>query len=310
MPPIALDPSSNAGLITSDRARRAVEESLLLLPTPAASVVALAERLRRGGTMVLAGAGCSTESGIPDYRGPIGSRRERNPIQFLPFVRKESVRQRYWTRSVIGWPALSECPPNSTHFALAELEGRGVTTGLVSQNVDGLHQAAGHQELVELHGSLSRVRCLSCYAAEHRDDYQQRLLKANPRVAEELPAGDRNEIAPDGDAEVDESTLSRFVIPSCLRCGGIMKPDVVFFGENVPPHVTDRAISVYEQADHVLVVGSSLTVWSGFRFVKWAAEAGKAVSIMTLGPTRGDSLASLNVQARLGDALPRLVQAL
>lgn len=250
---------------------------------------------------VLAGAGCSTESGIPDYRGPGTRARARNPIQFKAFMESEHTRQRYWARAVVGWQRFAAARPNPTHEALGGLEARGIIDGVVTQNVDGLHQAGGSRNVVELHGALSRVRCLECNTLEDRAELQARLLELNPRFA---PA--EIEMAPDGDAELPDDLVRGFVVAGCRRCSGPLKPDVVFFGESVPPAVVASAFALTEPADLLLVVGSSLTVFSGYRFVRAAAKAGKPVAIVNIGPTRGDDVATLKIEGRLGVVLPRL----
>lgn len=262
----------------------------------------LAPLFTTGRVLVLTGAGCSTESGIPDYRGPETARRARNPVQYREFVSSPSARRRYWSRSLVGWPAMSRARPNPAHLALAELEGRGRVLGLITQNVDDLHRAAGSARLLELHGSLSRVRCLSCPATEDRARYQERLLEANPGSGAAVV-----ELAPDGDAERPQAPEEPFVVPACLACGGVLKPDVVFFGENVPRPLVEEAYRWVEESAALLVVGSSLEVFSGFRFVRRAKELGRAVAILNLGPSRGDALADLKLEAKAGELLPRLL---
>jgi NAD-dependent SIR2 family protein deacetylase len=266
---------------------------------------ALADLLRGRRAVALAGAGMSTESGIPDYRGPETARRARNPMQARQFSADPQARARYWARSMLGWPRIAAAHPNDAHKALATLEQHQKLTGVITQNVDGLHQAAGSQRVVELHGALARVRCLDCGAHEPRKSLQERLHAENPDWhAHSAP------LAPDGDADL-ETALSTFRVPTCLACtSGVLKPDVVFFGENVPRPVVDAAWSLFDEADALLVVGSSLTVYSGFRFVRRAAERGIPVAIVNIGPTRGDEHAALRIDARLGDLLPRLARAL
>lgn len=253
---------------------------------------------------VLTGAGCSTESGIPDYRGPETARRARNPIRFEQFVSDAAWRRRYWARSSVGWLRMASARPNPAHLALARLEAAGTVNGILTQNVDGLHTRAGSRRVIELHGSMERVVCLSCGAREPRANLQIRLERANPgwRPADAGGLG----IAPDGDADVDDT--DGFVPVDCLRCGGALKPDVVFFGESVPRERVGAARAMQAAADVLLVVGSSLTVFSGYRFVKYAHAAGQPVAIVNLGPTRGDALATVCVEARAGELLPRLVE--
>lgn len=265
------------------------------------SLDALASLLANRRTMVLTGAGVSTDSGIPDYRGP--GARPRRPVQYAEFVRDPEARRRYWARSYLGWPRFAAAQPNPAHRALARLEAAGRLTGLVTQNVDGLHQAAGSVDVVELHGSLARVRCLSCGAGEDRDVTQARLLAANPGF------GGVGAVAPDGDAEIDPAEARDFVVPECVACGGVLKPDVVFFGENVPAPRVEAAWARLAAAEVLLVLGSSLTVWSGYRFARRAAEEGRAVVIVNRGPTRADPLAILKVEAGVGEVLARVVGA-
>lgn len=237
---------------------------------------------------VLTGAGCSTRSGIPDYRGPETRRRARNPIQHRAFVRDATARQRYWARSMVGWPRFCRAEPNATHRLLAVAEAAGHVTGVITQNVDRLHHRAGTRQVVELHGSLSEVRCLTCDVVELRAELQERLEMLNPGWA------DREvELAPDGDAELER--VAGFVVPACQACGGVLKPDVVFFGENVPASTVDAAWRLYEKGEVLLVVGSSLTVFSGYRFVRRASKEGRPVAIVNLGPTRGDPEAAVVV---------------
>jgi NAD-dependent deacetylase sirtuin 4 len=253
---------------------------------------------------VLTGAGVSTDSGIPDYRGPTTRHLPRNPIQYQQFVRSAAIRQRYWARSLRGWPAVDRAPFNRCHELVAELELRGRVVGVVTQNVDGLHQAAGSHRVVELHGSLSRVRCLDCGDRSGRAELQERLLALNPGHSASMGAP----LAPDGDADVHSE--ADFVVPACMRCGGVLKPDVVFFGENTEKPVVEAAWSLYEDSDVLLVLGSSLTLFSGYRFVHRAQKDGKPVAIVSLGPTRGDAVADVKVDASLLPVLEALGHAL
>lgn len=265
----------------------------------------LANLVKNRRLAVLTGAGCSTESGIPDYRGPGTLRRARNPVQYRDFLASAEARQRYWARSTLGWPAFSRAQPNAAHAALAELEARGSVTALVTQNVDRLHHRAGSREVVELHGALAEVKCLSCGTIEQRQALQERLIERNPGW---LTAA--VELAPDGDAELPADVARAFRPVDCRRCQGTLKPNVVFFGENVARPIVERAYAAVDAAEALLVIGSSLTVFSGFRFVKRAAERRLPIGIVNLGPSRGDPLASLRVEARAGEFLPALVAAL
>lgn len=268
-------------------------------------VQALAELVAGRRVAVLTGAGCSTDSGIPDYRGPKTREKARNPIQYKQFVRDVEMRRRYWARSVVGWPRMAQAVPNVGHRALAALEAVGVVTGTITQNVDRLHHRAGSRAVVELHGALAEVVCLRCGVLEERQALQRRLLALNPGFE------DRGfEIAPDGDAVLPEAVARSFVVADCLACGGFLKPRVVFFGENVPRPVLEQATSTYGQGEVLLVVGSSLTVFSGYRFVRWAKRDGRSVAIVNLGPTRGDGEADLRVDAPIGEVLPGLAEAL
>ena len=255
-------------------------------------------------TVVLTGAGCSTESGIPDYRGPETRRRARSPITFQQYTANDETQRRYWARSAVGWPKIRTAKPNAAHDALARLEAAGHINGIITQNVDRLHHGAGSQRVVELHGALQEVICLTCGALECRDELQQRLLAANPEFRVETAT-----FAPDGDADV-EVDLREFEVPACLECGGRLKPNVVFFGENVPPPVVESAWSLFDEAEALLVVGSSLTVYSGLRFVKRATERHLPVAIVNLGPTRGDDAAWVRIDARAGRVLSDLAHAL
>lgn len=265
----------------------------------------LLDLLRGRRLAVLTGAGCSTESGIPDYRGPETARRARNPVQFTAFVGDAEARRRYWARAVVGWPRFRAARPNAGHAALAALERAGAALGLITQNVDRLHTAAGSRHVVELHGALHEARCLGCGAREPRDDLQARLLAANPGF--DVRAA---ELAPDGDAELPAGLLAGFEAVGCLGCGGDLKPDVVFFGELVPRAVREAGQALLREAEALLVVGSSLTVFSGYRFVREARALGRPVAIVNLGPTRGDGEAQVKVDGLAGEVLPRLVEAL
>ncbi len=281
-----------AGSVAGDRAGRDLLGGL-------ASVVACA------GVVILSGAGLSTESGIPDYRGPTGRARRAEPMTYQTFTASAAARGRYWARSHRGWRHIASALPNAGHLAVAELQRRGLVTGIITQNVDGLHEAAGARDVTELHGSLHRVVCLGCGQRTARTELDRRLAIANPgwRVSGGV-------IKPDGDADLTDDEVAGFRVVDCLQCGGALKPDVVFFGENVPPPRVAGARMLVESARCLLVLGSSLTVMSGYRFVRDAARHGVAVAIVNQGPTRGDHLASVLVDAPLGSALPDLLRRL
>jgi NAD-dependent SIR2 family protein deacetylase len=269
------------------------------------SLTDVADLLQHLEVTVLTGAGCSTESGIPDYRGPKREDSHPEPITYREFVRTESTRRRYWARAMLGWPRFDAAEPNDAHRALARLEDEGCTTGVITQNVDRLHQRAGSDRVVELHGALADVRCLDCGRIVPRHSLQQRLRKRNPGWADQNAS-----LAPDGDAELPTDIPEDFRVPACRDCGGILKPDVVFFGENVPDETVDRAWKLWRRGEALLVVGSSLQVWSGYRFVRHAAETMKPVVIVNLGATRGDDEAWLRVEARAGEAMTALADRL
>jgi len=271
---------------------------------PDSPIEALAALMRGRHTLVLSGAGISTESGIPDYRGPGSVMRRAQPISYQEFVRSPAARACYWARSAVGWPRVTAARPNAGHAALAEMEDAGRLTGVITQNVEGLHQAAGSRNVVELHGTLAEVVCLDCTARERRQDVQERILALNPGWAQG-PFREAAEL-PDGDASIDVPSDGFFQIPGCLRCGGVLKPDVVFFGENVPRTRVEQALFLLSGAEVLLVVGSSLTVYSGYRFVVQASQESKPIAIINIGPSRGDPLAAVRVEAALGEALPLL----
>ena len=265
-------------------------------------VTAALELFRERPTMVLTGAGMSTGSGLPDYRGR--DAKVRSPMTFQEFVGSDLARRRYWARSTVGWLAFGAAQPNESHRLLAELEQHLPITGVVTQNVDGLHQEAGSSKVVDLHGSLDGAYCLSCGFAVGRHDLQDQLLALNPDLHARLhDLARETATAPDGDAEVDRT--ESFSYPACPRCGGILKPDVVFFGENARPEVVREAFGLLEAAEALTVLGSSLTVMSGLRFVRRAAREGKTVVIVNDGDTRGDDLADVRVHGRLEDVLRR-----
>ncbi len=247
---------------------------------------------------VLTGAGCSTGSGIPDYRDADGQWKRTPPVTYQAFVSDAQVNARYWARSFIGWPRVSAAEPNAAHRALARWQASGSVSALVTQNVDGLHQRAGSAPVIDLHGRLDHVVCLSCNAAQTRADMQRSLAERNPDWA-----GLEAATAPDGDADLDGHDFSRFSVPPCPRCEGMLKPDVVFFGENVPRPRYLQAQAALRASDAMLVVGSSLMVYSGYRFVRGAHEAGLPIAIVNRGLTRADDLATLKIDAEAGAAL-------
>ncbi|RJQ73731.1 NAD-dependent protein deacetylase [Pseudonocardiaceae bacterium YIM PH 21723] len=263
------------------------------------------EALAGGNVLVLSGAGLSTESGIPDYRGETGSLRTHTPMTYEEFTGSEPGRQRYWARSHLGWQTIARSTPNSGHHAVQALRGRGLVSGVITQNVDGLHHAAGTLDAVELHGNLDRVICLGCRRLSPRMALHERLLAANPEFTAEV-----TRINPDGDAELDAAVVRGFHPVSCVDCDGVLKPDVVFFGENVPRDRVELCYSLVDAAAAVLVLGSSLTVMSGLRFVRRAARAGTPVLIINRGETRGDQHARVRVDLPLGVALGELVARL
>jgi NAD-dependent SIR2 family protein deacetylase len=247
---------------------------------------------------VLTGAGVSTSSGIPDYRDEQGEWKRARPVEFRPFVTRPEVRQRYWARSTVGWPIISGAQPNAAHRALARLERLGFVSSLITQNVDGLHDAAGSRNVIDLHGRIDIVRCMQCDHSMQRADVQRKLLADNPGWADI-----EGHVAPDGDVDIEDRDYSRFLVPGCPACGGILKPDVVFFGETVPRERVTRAFDVVAQADALLVVGSSLMVYSGFRFAEAAAAAGKPIAAVNLGRTRADHLFALKINEPCGEVL-------
>lgn len=251
---------------------------------------------------VLTGAGISTDSGIPDYRDRAGLWKRTPPVTYQAFMHEVHTRQRYWARSMVGWRRFGSAEPNATHRALVVLERRGQVGLLVTQNVDRLHQRAGSTHVVDLHGRLDEVRCMACDWRLPRHDFQHLLVQRNPDWTH-LDAAD----APDGDADLEDQDFGRFDIPPCPLCGGIVKPDVVFFGENVPRERVDAATAAWQATDAVMVVGSSLMVFSGYRFVAAAAKAGKPIATVNLGVTRADPLVTLKVDAPCAAALAFLL---
>jgi NAD-dependent SIR2 family protein deacetylase len=258
--------------------------------------------------LVLTGAGCSVPSGIPDYRGPDGTWKHHKPMSFAQFIGSAPARRRYWAGSLLGWPRVRDARPNAAHLALARLEARGTVRQVVTQNVDGLHQRAGSRRVVDLHGRLDGVECLDCRARVPREDLQALLESWNPtctaaRRARASGDGVDGEVRPDGDTPVDRA-LDTFRVPDCPECGGVLKPGVVFFGENVPRWRVAAVESALDDADALLVVGSSLMVWSGYRFVRAARERGLDVTALNLGRTRADDEVTLKIEADCAEILP------
>ena len=258
---------------------------------------------RHSNLFVLTGAGCSTGSGIPDYRDGDGKWKRAQPVTYQAFMEDEATRQRYWARSLVGWRRFRDARPNATHRALARLEAMGKIELLLTQNVDRLHQAAGSARVIDLHGRLDLVRCMECGSRTPRDDVQEELSQLNAEWID-LDAA----LAPDGDADLEGADFSSFETPWCGACGGMLKPDVVFFGENVPRERVEKATQRLERSDAVLVVGSSLMVYSSYRFVDMGARAGKPAAAVNLGRTRADPALALKVEEPCETALAFLLE--
>ena len=264
----------------------------------------LARFLRsHSGLFVLTGAGCSTDSGIPDYRDGNGQWKRAPPMDIREFSSSTANRKRYWARSMVGWRHVGRAIPNAAHRALEKLERAGLSKQLVTQNVDGLHQRAGSRRVIDLHGRLDHAICLGCGAKRSRQSIQKELVDSNPGFGR-IDA----RTAPDGDADLTGLDFEAFRIPSCGLCGGTLKPDVVFFGESVPKHRVRMAMDALECASALLVVGSSLTVFSGYRFALRAAELGKPIATLNLGRTRADHLLSLRVRGPCSEILPSAIE--
>ena len=254
--------------------------------------------------LVLSGAGISTDSGIPDYRDHNGQWKRRPPVQHQDFVRSLATRQRYWARSLVGFPVMQNARPNTAHHAVAQLEQAGIVQQVVTQNVDRLHQKAGSINTIDLHGRADEVVCLQCNWRETRAATHQRCAELNPAFTLFTAS-----VAPDGDADL-ETDFSTFQVPDCPHCGGLLKPDVVFFGDTVPRPRVDAVFAALQQSDALLVIGSSLMVYSGFRFAREAHSQGKGLAILTRGVSRADELATLKLDADINSVLANTVQAL
>jgi NAD-dependent deacetylase sirtuin 4 len=262
------------------------------------TVGALIDRLRGRRIVALTGAGVSTESGIPDYRSPDALARVRRPIHGPEFVRSAALRRRYWARAMVGWERFRLAEPGPAHRAIAELEERGMITSVVTQNVDRLHHKAGSRRVIELHGALAEVVCLDCGNLEPRDDVQARMREQNPSWLD-----GPTPMAPDGDADLPDQLVERFEAPACPLCGGSVKPNVVFFGHNVARPVVDDAYAKVDEAEALLVAGTSLAVFSGYRFLVRAAERQIPIAIVNRGPVRGEERATMKIEASTGETL-------
>lgn len=267
----------------------------------------LSDLVSAGGVLVLSGAGISTDSGIPDYRGPDGVQRGTAPMTYDRFVGSPQDRRRYWARSHLGWQRVATARPNAAHLAVASLEAEGLICGVVTQNVDGLHSAAGSRDVVDLHGRLDVVVCLGCGDRRSRLEVALRLDAVNPGWRDAVNVG---ALRPDGDLELAEDLVEGFSVVDCRRCGGVLKPDVVYFGEPVPRDRFRRALELVETSASLLVLGSSLAVGSGYRIVTAAAQRGAPVAIVNRGATRGDRHATVKLDASLGPVLTSLSQDL
>lgn len=265
----------------------------------------LYEMFAAGGVVALTGAGVSTDSGIPDYRDQNGDWKRQRPVQYRDFVASEHTRRRYWARSLLGWPHFERAQPNRAHRSIYELERMQLVSLVITQNVDGLHQRAGSKNVLDLHGRLDGVVCLTCHGSMPRAELQAKLVNKNPRFA----AG-RARVAPDGDADLEDLDPNEFELVECEGCGGILKPDVVFFGENVPKARVERAYDALAKARLLLVAGSSLMVFSGYRFARTAAKNGVPIVIVNQGRTRADEFAHFKFEANAGEFLDDLVARL
>ncbi|MFZ5893727.1 MAG: NAD-dependent protein deacetylase [Myxococcota bacterium] len=265
----------------------------------------LSSLLAAGGVVALTGAGVSTDSGIPDYRDANGDWKRKKPVEYRDFIGSETTRRRYWARSLIGWPHLQRAVPNRAHAALNELERMQLLSLVITQNVDGLHQRAGSFNVLDLHGRLDNVICLACKSLSSRAALQTELVRLNPEFAQRAA-----HVAPDGDADLEDIEPTRFRLSACAECGGILKPDVVFFGETVPRERVERAYAALHAARALLVVGSSLMVFSGYRFARAAAKNGIPIAIVNQGKTRADGEARVKIEGNAGDVINLAVSEL
>lgn len=283
--------------------------SAKLTPSDIAALEGVAALLRERTAVLLTGAGLSTDSGIPDYRGPKSP--PRQPLSYQEFMGDPLLRQRYWARNHVGWTHLHHAKPNAGHYAAEALERGGHLNGIITQNVDRLHESAGASNVVDLHGRFDRIVCMSCSNTFSRAFIANVLEEINPGFLDAVRAAGGVSLAPDADAELESEKLIRSFTPAtCPLCGGLLKPDFVFFGENVPKDRVERSYRMVDEAQLLVVAGSSLTVMSGLRFVKKAAKDGKSVVIINRGDTRGDSLAQVKLEAGVGESLGWLADAL
>lgn len=288
---------------------RVVEETTTPMEE-AAALAGVVTLLEGGSVLAVTGAGVSTDSGIPDYRGPAGSLNRHRPMTYQEFRHDPAASHRYWARSFVGWRIMGQARPNRTHYALVELERAGLLSGIITQNVDGLHHAAGSENLLALHGDLAQVICLSCGHREGRTLFDARLDAINPGYIASIRL-DPAQVNPDGDVFLDEAQVDRFTMAGCVMCGSLLlKPDVVYFGEPVPSIRKTRVAHLLEGADAVLVAGSSLAVMSGYRIVIEAQRAGKPVAVINGGPGRADHRAEVLWRTRVGPAFDQILDAL
>jgi len=281
-----------------------VEPGEVSVPSERDGLGELVQRIARGDVFVLTGAGVSTDSGIPDYRDDVGAWKGRKPMEYAEFIGSEAARKRYWARSMLGFPLLSRAAPNRAHLALSALERRGVLSHLVTQNVDNLHRLAGSAQVIDLHGRIDQVKCLGCGRISPRAALQTELAARNPAFCR-LEAI----VKPDGDAELERHDYADFELVPCAECGGLLKPDVVFFGENVPPPRVTEAMAALERSRLLLIVGTSLMVFSGFRFARAAHRLGIPIAIVNRGKTRADELCALKITGNVATVLGGLAEA-